>query len=50
VPAFQLRQADCSIELLAISPDAPRQSPVSPVTGKAQRRATLGAVEGLLEE
>ena len=49
VPAFQLRQADCSIELLAFSPDAPRQAPVSPVTGKAQRRATLGTVQGLLE-
>lgn len=50
VAAFQLRHGELDVELLVFTPDDPRQAPLDPVTGRAQRRATLGALEKMLEE
>ncbi len=49
VPMFQLRHGEYVVELLVFAPDDPRQAPIDPITGRAQRRATLGALEKLLE-
>lgn len=50
VPTFQVRHGAHHVELMAFAPDAPRQAPIDPVTGRAQRRATLAALEKLLRE
>lgn len=50
VPAFVLRIDGTTIELLVFSPDAPRQAPLDPVTGRAQARAGVAEVARLLEE
>lgn len=50
VPAFALRVDGTTIELLVFSPDAPRQAPLNPVTGRALARAGVEAVTRLLEE
>jgi len=46
--AFRIAQGGCEVVLLAFPPDAPRQAPLDPVTGRAQRRASLAALEKLL--
>ncbi len=44
MPAFLLRQDGCVVELIVFAPDAPRQAPLCPVTGRAQKRAGLDLV------
>ena len=50
VPAFVLRVDGITVELLVFSPDAPRQAPLDPMTGRALARAGDAAVARLLEE
>ncbi|MDX1594294.1 MAG: hypothetical protein R3298_08595 [Gammaproteobacteria bacterium] len=49
IPAFLLRHGETAIELLVFAPDCPRQAPISPITGKAMRRARAEPVARLLE-
>ena len=49
IPALLLRVDATAVELLAFSPDAPRQAPLSPITGRAMARADLDEVTRLVE-
>jgi len=50
VAAFVMDLDGATLETLIFSPDAPRQAPICPLTGRAMVRAGIGAVERLLEK
>lgn len=48
VPVFLFEAGETAVELLVFSPRMRRQAPLSPIDGKAMKRASLSAVEQLL--
>ena len=47
-PVFSFRAGDTAIDLVVFPLDGLRQAPLSPVDGRPEPRATLGAVRSLL--
>jgi len=47
---FRLQVEGIAVDVMVFPPDAPRQAPLCPVTGRAEKRAGVDAVTRLLEE
>ena len=48
--AFVLQMDGITVEAVVFPPDAPRQAPLCPITGRAQKRAASNAVKRLLAD
>jgi hypothetical protein len=48
--SFIMQMNDITVEAVVFPPDSPRQAPLCPITGRAQKRAGSNAVKRLLTE